>query len=757
MEKYQTGVILTLLLVSVAVLLIPGFLCGIRRLLKKSQPGMVQHSTVSRILLISAAMILSVWCLRYAVGYYAIVSANNSVSVLTPWEEIFNSMIHTLQTFSMDEDYTAYIMDGKGMLGEILGAESRWIGVYGLYASILNLAAPIAGGAIIFEILASIFPKIRLRMTYLAVWKEKYFFSELNEASLALAKSICAVPVSAVKRPVIVFTDAYVDDENENSTEMLLEAKQIGAICIEEDLAHVSKNRAGMRKFFLIDRVDAGNLKCLVELASPANRRYLKKAEIYLFTNDDAYLQVERSVRDQLISESGFTEEELPVLVPVLCYRNLISSLLQEIPLYEPLIGKSREPDGSQTLQVTILGTGHIGTEMFLTTYWMGQILNCNLKIRIFSQEEENAFWSKVDYVNPEIRHTTIENDPILRINRKWEMAKVYCQVEYTQSDVKSSEFLLKLAEENGRVLDTDYFFVALGSDEENLSVANTIRKYVGQHHIKVNKSIKTVIAYIIYDSALSASLNRKKYYKFVGDTADVYMQAIGCLEDVYSVRNVFMADHEPHAQKADDAYASLQSREERAKAHKNRLKDDYKHWASRARVMHLSYKAYSMGLTASSLFDFPESEEAYREARRRVLDTYRSIISGEVEFATEQEEAAHLNLLHRMAWLEHRRWNAFTRVMGYRGTGDYGTYGIPGVSGSYKQMDLKLHPCLVECDQKGIRAEISTKGIVDQSTMFRCEETDDFDLLDDLSYDLYQRELNSYDFKLYDYPISGI
>lgn len=177
---------------------------------------------------------------------------------LTWWEEIFNSLVHALQTFSMDEDYTEYILNGKKMLSTISGDNSMWIATYGLYASVLNFVAPIAGGAIIFEILASIFPKVRLQLSHLAFWKEKYYFSELNDASLALAKSVCTMKVGSFTKSVIVFTDAYVDDEDEKGSEMLLEAKLLGAICIRDDLSHVKKNKIGMRKFFLkVDKTAA--------------------------------------------------------------------------------------------------------------------------------------------------------------------------------------------------------------------------------------------------------------------------------------------------------------------------------------------------------------------------------------------------------------------------------------------------------------------------------------------------------------------
>lgn len=763
MEKYQIGIIITLLCFSAAAVFVPSAIYCIRRMVKKTSCGTYKKTTVSRMLMFSACLIAAVWCLRYAVGYFSIIfkaadAADAAEAAELTWcEEIFNSMLHALQTFTLDEDYTKYISDGKAMIGKICGDQSVWKTVYGLYASVLNFIAPIAGGAIIFEILASIFPEIRLRLSYLAFWKEKYYFSELNDAALALAKSVCDIDVSSFKKPVIVFTDAYVDDEDEKGSERLLEAKLLGAICIKDDLSHVKKNKFGMRKFFLIDEAESGNLQALATMANSGNNIYLKKSEIYLFTNDDAYVQVERMVRDRLISDLKFSEEELPVFVPIQGYRNLISNLLVDVPLYEPLIGKKADHDGKQTLTVTILGTGHIGTEMFLSTYWMGQILNCSLKINVLSQESEEKFWSKIDYVNPEIKHTTIKEDPILRINRKGDIADVYCEVNYRQCDVKSSEFVLGLNDLSKHILNTDYFLVSLGSDEDNISVANTVRKYIGQYHIKANEPIKTVIAYVVYDSELTETLNRKKFYSFVNDKVDVYMQAIGSLQDVYSVKNVFLTDHEPFAQKAHEAYVAVQNREERAKTHKKRLNDDYKHWANLARGMHLKYKVYSMGMITHSLFDYPDDPEIYSEKLTNSYAEYKKVVSGQFEFKSLDQEIEHLKLLHRMAWLEHRRWNAFTRIKGFRGTTDYDVYAVPGVMGSYKQMDIKLHPCLVECGQNGIRANISSKGVIDVRSLFQCNEHDDFDLLDDLSYDLYSKKYNDYDFKQYDYPIFDV
>ncbi|MBQ8145624.1 MAG: hypothetical protein IJ039_02470 [Clostridia bacterium] len=757
MTNGQIAFIVTLLCASVIILLVPCVFMIARRLIVRPSKTVVQKSGIGRVLAFSACLITSVWCLRYAVGYFMAINPEDPTQVLTWGEEIFNSIVHALQSFSMDEDYTQYIISGKLMMREIFGPDTILQNVYGIYASVLNFVAPVVGGAIIFEILASVFPRIKLHICHLIVWREKYYFSKLNEGSLVLAKSIWSETKSLLKKPVIIFCDAYIDSDDEKSTEMLQEARIIGAICVNDDIAHVRKNKLGVRKFFIIDENESTNLQTLTSLSGTFNYRYLKDAEIFLFTTDDAYIQVEKSVRDKLENDYGFTNDELPAFIPVDSYRNLVSNLLVDVPLFEPLIGREKNKDGTQDLNVTILGTGHIGTEMFLSTYWFGQILNCNLIINVLSQETEEEFWSKIDYVNPEIKHTTIKDDPILRINKKGDMSPVYCTVNYRQCDVKSSKFIELMTDEKNGILNTDYFLVSLGSDEDNISVANTVREYIGQYHLSEDTLDRTVVAYVVYNSELQDALNRKKRHCFFNDQTDVYTCAIGSYREVYSMRNVFMTDHDLTAQLMQEYYFNMQDSERKEK-HKKRMKDDYKHWASLARAMHVKYKMFSLGVMDVSLLDYDNpADPEYVSHVKECLDTYKKTVAG--EFCTDEaSETEHINLLHRMAWLEHRRWNSFTRVKGFRYTGNYDAYvkfdeNGKCISGSYKQMDIKLHPCLVECDAKGVRGVLTKDGKI--SGTFDPKYEEDLDLLDELSYDLYKKKYNDYDFKIYDYPNS--
>ncbi len=792
MTNFQFTAIIVLMSLSIAFWLIPSVVGIIRKILAKSSMGSVRKSGISRMLIFSACLIGSVWCLRYAVGYYGIITSATPTEELTWGEEIFNSLLHALQTFSMDEDYTEYILGGKFMLRGMFGDDTPLQAVYGIYASVLNFVAPIAGGAVIFEILASIFPKIKLAFSLLMFWKPKYYFSELNDSSLALAKSIAEANKASWKAPVIVFTDAYIDDESEKDSETIAEAKRLGAICLKDDIAYVKKNRLGVRKFFLIDAEESNNLRAFINVTDDSNISYLQKTEIYLFVNSDAYVKVEKSVHENLVKALG--AENIPTVIPVKTYRNLICNLLVEYPLYEPLIGKAKNSDGKKSLNVTILGTGDIGTEMFLSTYWFGQILDCNLNINLISSESEKSFWNRIDHLNPEIKRTmmvinsdgsTVTNtkDPILNIysdvnSGDVERSPYYGRVRYQQCDAKSSEFMKCFESAQDSIFETDYFLVALGSDDDNILIANTINRNIAHKHYSVNNRYgmsangidrKIVLAYVVFDPDLADTLNKSNTANFIAKGLKVHSKAVGNLRDVNSVKNVFMDEYEKEVWAAHEAYVKIQNAQKedevplkineakRAKIHTKRLKDDYNYWSSLARRLHFKYKIFStsemfpQSVTIPSAFDHSDAE-SYKEAVQKSAQNYVKFITGTLRKDRTDDEKK-IEFLHKLAWLEHRRWCAFLRTQGFRYTSDYDSYAKD--VGSYKQLDVKLHPCLVECDMKGIRAEITSKCEIKVETTFRCSDRSDFDLLDELSYDLRDKNLNDYDFKLYDYPIS--
>ncbi len=777
LSQNEITMICTMLVLSFVFLFLPLLLSRGRKIWDAVTHNKRRRADFGKSLLVfSAFMLMAVWCLRYAVGYYAEVYLIPDDGVQLEWyEEIFNSVAHTLQTFSMDEDYTAYIKNGKEMLAFIFPETEWYQTAYSLYASTLNVVAPIAGGAILLEILASIFPKLMLYISYLAFWKEKIYFSELNEFSLSIAKSIRSDKKWFPLRATVIFSDAYVDDENENSSELYVEAKALGAICVKDDVAHVAKSIFGKKKFYIISESETDNVKALTNLCNEYNFRYLKGGEIYLISQSDLYSLMDKQVIKKLEhlhqkqSRVVKSLEKLiyktadawyPNIMPIQIYRNLVCNLLVKVPLYEPLVGKSADCQGKKELNVTILGNGMIGTEMFLAVYWFGQMLDCTLNVNVVSKVTEEQFWKKVDYVNPEIKETVTPGHKILRYSNK-ATSDPYCNVKFIQSDVQAGEFWKMNTPETQSLLDTDYFMVALGSDETNISIAEKLRLCMGEHHIDGHANDKCVISYVVYDSDLCEMLNLTKCFCSTrSNEPDIYMHAFGALDEVYSTENLLMTDHALRASEVGYVYKSVQQHHDHARQNNG----SYNYWADIARAMHLKYKVFSLGMINTSVFD--NVQEDKREHERAVVNAcaqYRRVCHGKAQNEEDKAAAEKLeSVKHRLSWLEHRRWNAFTRVMGYRSTALYRNY--VDHTKSYKHMPLKLHPCLVECDDMGIHGLFDADGyVIDNSIFDEGYDKSSFDFLDKLSYSLHELEYTDsdgekkicldYDFKMYDYP----
>lgn len=867
-----------------------------------------------KLLIFTISLTLSMWMLQYVSD-----SHNPDYIQTTLYERAALSFYHTLKAFGADDNFLVGINYIEKLLGDSVLKNG-----YRIYAVILGFIAPITSFTVFFEILANFFPKFRLWGLRYFPPKKKYYFSELNERSIALAKSILDTEKWKVS---IIFTDVYANKVQESTTELLAEAKRVGAVCVRDDITHIQKRGFGERKYFLIDDNEIKNLQTLTNLTDKFNYKSLKKSEVYLFCQDYIYTDVEKEVCEvlqgkykirkwiidkyynflkKLLEKHYITHDKefsktkkdqkryktieshidashknaifktrAITIIPVRCYRNLITNMLEKTPLYEPIVQQRKDsPNKELNLNVTILGIGDIGTEMFLTTYWIGQMLNCKLNINVISRESEAEFWGKIDYINPEIRRTTQERDELLKVYSKVTkdkqgnditFADPYCKVKYYSCDIQSNEFCKLFEGGDGRnaILDTHYFLVSLGSDQSNLSIANTLKNRIGKYHTEhKEQDNKTIINYVVYNTDLGKTLNNNCFVCSHSNSPDIYMQAVGGVENVYCTDNIFMNNYMPGAKAAADSYNARQGKVIREQASKKRLKDEYEYWSNLALRLHFKYKVFSMGYfnpdkeTSLSLFEaynvvmddnnspvapakvlFSQEKYSnfisvacsqYKKDYRKKKATTPALYDKIICFLERRKKVIHicdktyqpfnrsLNYLqhsvkniesfnktaksflmfvlnkkendtdknmnetitrpstkeNQLQWLEHRRWCAFIRTMGFRKPEKYKEY--LDITQSHKQMDIKLHPCLVECDANGGQIELNEFGIVKKTlidtdddgnvTKINATDKDSLDLLDQLTYNLAELKMNDtkskkysnfkpYDFKQYDYP----
>ena len=816
----RENIVFTAFVISMVLVFAAVIGCSVIAFLKRRKPEWFYSFRISTVLIFSALLILSIWAMRFAIEYFAVKPSDGQQTAPSVWGPLVYSFLKALRTIGLEEDYSEYIGSIKALIDAAIPV-GHWIHALCrkgavLCASVQNVLAPIVGGAVVLDVLASIFPKMKLRWTYCQIWRPKYFFGELNQSSLALAKSIQMTKKGL--RPVLIFTDTYVDDENEKEYELLQEAKRYGAICIRDDVAHIAKPWFGKREYYLMNENEFENLKTLMALTEKPNVRSLRKSCTYVFVQSDAYVQIEKQIKQKLQNYSQkwlSKESKKPVIIPVNGYRNLVQNLFCDVPLYEPLVDK----EDPTNLNVTILGNGSIGTEAFLCTYWIGQMMisgtndqgptmtECKLTVNVVSKDPEGVFWSKIDYINPEIRETsvvlrkneTVKPGKILAYNSTDPYNNEYCTVRYTQADVKNGGFWSEQDEKQDQLLASDYIIVALGNDADNISVAEKIRRAVGKKHLEAAKKgtmKNVVIAYAVFNSELAVILNEKKRYQTCHGKADIYMHAFGSLDEVYSCDNVYMSKNSLMAKETDDVYRRLkqQSLEDNERRFEKEEDGNYSYWANLARAAHMKYKVFSLGWIDKSVFSYPDdqvelpawkspadcrhgelipdgikkpykmipADDYHREYIRSICKQYKRLAI--VNFVDGMETAglsrkADLEIKkHCLAWLEHRRWNAFTRTMGYQ---HIEATDVLDVKGSQKDMPMKLHACLVEARYPGIGsgkvyilADFLENGKIDSERAFDRYPKEKLDALDEVSYARKKRNPDKSvdDFKTYDY-----
>ena len=755
----MTGWVIGFLIISWAVFLVAIWKCCVLFLKHK------EKSLSTKILIVSAILFFSIFFMRMATCVYldyavlnkllspAVIDSLGEYAVEMPWTaHVIRSITQALRTFAIDEDVRVVYTAAKSM-GENEFIKCGFVrGAYMVHACLVTVLAPVASGAIIFDILTRFFPRLRLKTK--GAGCEFYVFSELNDSSLALAESILEnfdkkkdadnkeedkgrildpdlrLPVQKkkeeqadssekkkkkekkvkAKRPVIVFTDAYMDNEDEGVSERIAMAKSMGAICLTDDIFHININRAGRKitkkcNYILIDEKEDNNLHTLSLLSEYEKGVKLRGACVYLFSGNTSANQLVNCVNKKLAEDNVIPEEERPVIRVIDGYKNLVYNLLTDVPLYEPLVGCQSETDKTpRDLNVTIIGSGSIGMQMFLATYWMGQILDVKLHINVVSQETETSFKDRINLINEDILKTeaSVADDEILRIySRTKEKADPYFTMRYFETDVMTGDLYEAISKPVGddgfSLCNSDYFVVAIGSDEKNILVADKLRCYIGRTLLGSNKKKRAVINYVVYDKAVCSSLNTDR-----GDSV-VYMNAFGNFSDVYNYDNVFMSKTYGTAMELDESYnkksenLSLYGKKQMEAF----LKDEYRYWSTMARGLHIPYKYFSAGVvTKSWCFDnaccVTEDSQVFNAYLRKVCVELESTKENSLPDVKEREA-----LYYRLCWLEHRRWNAFIRTGGFTAPSkeQLDEYAYMNGNGA-KELSLKFHPCLVECDE---------------------------------------------------------
>lgn len=707
---------LLLLVLSVAAFILEIVLIIKYFIIKKSS----SMSFRSKLFRLAAVLILSIWSLRL---FVEVSGENEAWAEFNFIEKLLDSFVHTFQTFSLDEDYTVYTNIGKDFLLKRFGIDIIGI-LFGFYSSIINVLAPILGGGLLFEILTSFFPKFRLALACLSR-KKKYIFSELNEQSVALAKSI----KKADPHAIIIYTDTYVDPSNERETELYAEAKRENAVCVKDDISNVLRDTKiglkGQMECFLIDENEYNNSTALAAIIlnkSSREKLYANKLKIFHTSNIESLIE-EKAIWNMFLRDKNSTipkqkkfnlnsvshqnpDSKMVDIQLINCYRLIVWDLYFNCPLFTPLMHKT----APKQLNLTVIGVGSIGMESFLSATWFGQMLNgyeqnVHLNISIINNAPYDEFLKRIIAINPEILLQSQEKSPLLKIHANITDANDYGEPYYTlyyseenieNADLEnltcqrvcfSKEGGYDLSDEVTKLTDSDYIVVALGSDNANILVAERLKKQfayqqITNHADGTQNNIEKVIAYAVYDDNVNDMLmNGKKYELEDG----ILMYAFANLSDIYSYEKISAGRFTETAKFTQSAYDSANSEVKQNSApdeEESLYKKNYNYWSTIARNFDFFYKIYSaFGESFVPLFDDYVNEEKLIE---------RFIEKFEVKSNNDLTEPKN-SFMRKLMWQEHRRWNAYMRQQGYRSA-------PPNESKNFK---FKWHNCIGECNDE--------------------------------------------------------
>ena len=710
----------------------------------------------SRLLIFSAGILCSILLLQTAIK-------------AAGGERLFPSslLISAMQAFSMDMDY--------GILDSPVNLFSSKLSntLLSVYIVVVFTAAPIAGGAMLYEVLAGVSPAIRMffrRKTNLFV------FSQLNPKSLILAGDIAEKKVGG-KRTTIVFTDAAA--LGEDGADYLTEAKRIGAIVLQDDLTHAGVFRkARSCLFFLIrdaeeDLDDDGNLADLRELLDPDRIRSGKvfwKASsgcrIFLFTNSS---ETAENVRITKKLFDSVCPDELRGSVTVNVVRDQGQAalmLMKDAPLFLPLGSHSLK----HPLRVVLFGNTAFSREMFKTVFWCGQLLDHPLYITVVyapsgtPRDGVPEFRRMLDRISPEIVEscTWSPRPELLRVRRSGDadsaFAPPYAGLSFLEEDpfrTGTREMLSAQRQygfgcgESYCLADCDYFFVMGGDSSANASLAASLRRELIRHQLVSGSVREPERRQVIAFSSEDGTLTRQITTLLEGDPDQGVSPAaafgstppeiigFGTLAERFCWQNISM----------DGAYLSpLASSEAHGSADINdRSGDIYERWATVGRDIHKRYKMYCAGAVSGRA---PENPDL---SLREKLHYLGALYGGTPDSR---------DLTEKLIYLEHRRWNAFIRAQGFSRPFESIDKVLEEIRNcpdaekdrcrifAFKDIPNRLHPCLVES------APARLPDLWRERT--EQEMREDLDLLDHVSRIRSSFDGRHTDLKKYDAPGPG-
>ncbi|MBR7162164.1 MAG: hypothetical protein IKD07_07095, partial [Clostridia bacterium] len=484
-----------------------------------------------------------------------------------------------IRIFAVDETY-ADVMESVAALG----VETPVFEFYSVIGIFLYFTAPV----LTFGFILSLFKNIHAYSKYYTYFgSEVHIFSELNERSLALAKSIvekreeekrCRVFKPA---PLIIFAD-ILDKNEEEHLDLVADAKEIGALLFRQDITaiHFKRKRQNMA-FYLISDDETEKIAHMEHIIK--RYRSVSRTKLYLFSDEE---------ESKCFLDSYPEEEKKQMRLDVIRVndiRSLIYHNLDEngIRLFERahLI-----EDGEREIHAVIVGFGKYGRELTKALLWYCQLPGYRIKISVFDEDAdaEDRFKAACPEIKVGIPYR-MKND-------------MHYEIRFTCCKAGTESFYQSLS----ALSPITYVFVSLGKDHWNISASMGIRsrlaklrQYPDVETVVYNSSIKNRMG-VDWEETAPDPKEYRNLHK---------IHIIGDLESFYSNRTVINSQLIDAGFSVHYRYRKLFYAETPEIAKKTFYMDDYGFFSSVAKALHARLrKKISEKLNAND----PQAREAF-------------------------------------------------------------------------------------------------------------------------------------------------
>ena len=430
-----------------------------------------------------------------------------------PFKTVLISIQSTLQLFTINGGFDGFF----DVVDELSAISEGFKNAYYTLVAINFIVAPILTAGFIMSFLSSFQNFIRFKLSF---GKEVYVFSEMNQKTVNLAKSI----KEKKKKVAIVFSD-ITKQIKEESDELYEELLDIKAICLGGDITtlnfyHHSKNPNKGVHFFLISEDDE---KLISQYSSLLKKHAdMENGKIYLFSRSAQSDLIFNSKTDKKIQCRKYDSDFLII------YNYLFENGVELFKTAHEIDEKTKQ------INVAIIGFGLNGKMLTKALAWFCQMDGYRLEINVFDSDPEarSLFAEQApDLLNPTFAKPDLPEENQYVIN-------IHAGIAFG-----SKEFDDAIASLSEKI---SYAFTCLGDDELNLAAAMKVRELVEK---KNNKAPIISVVYTGNKEYVAGATNHK------GQNYDI--QCIGSYEHTYSYDFVIDSELEKAAIKVHTRYGA--------------------------------------------------------------------------------------------------------------------------------------------------------------------------------------------------------